>query len=394
MSIIVTDPVEQTRVPFLRGILTRSLQNVGLSFTEAYEIANQIRKNLNGDAELTTDDLTAMVVDLLKEKNYEDALERYGKSPPPMPIQIVDRGEQPQPFSKGRLSQSLEICAFPSGERYRITSAIEQQLLNDGAAEITSTELAAFTHRYLLEHEPPEMAQRYLVWVEFARSGKPLILLAGGTTGCGKSTVSSEIAHRLNIVRTQSTDMLREVMRLMIPERLLPALHVSSFNAWQTLPSSNENPTSFETHFVDGYLTQAREVAVGIEGVIHRAEHEQLSLILEGIHVNPALQERLMHQTNAIVVPFILAVLKRKQLRKQLQGRGQQVASRRSERYLEHFDEIWEVQSFLLAEADRHQIPIIPNVEISETVRLVMETIADRLAQEYTGTPEVVFAEP
>ena len=52
-----------------------------------------------------------------------------------------------------------------------------------------------------------------------------------------------------------------------------------------------------------------------------------------------------------------------------------------------------ELDSFGLAEADRHQIPIIPNVELSETIRLVMETIADRLAREYTGTPEVVFAE-
>ena len=289
MSIIVTDPVESTRVPFLRGILTRSLQNVGLSFTEAYEIANQVRKNLNGDAEITTDALTEMVTGLLEDNNYDEALERYGKSPPPMPIQVISRDGQPQPFSKSRLSQSLEICAFPSGETYKITSAIEQQLLSDGVGELSSTALAALTYHYLLEHEPPEMAHRYLVWIEFARSGKPLILLAGGTTGCGKSTVSSEIAHRLNIVRTQSTDMLREVMRLMIPERLLPALHVSSFNAWQTLPSTNENPTSFETHFVDGYLTQAHEVAVGIEGVIHRAEHEQISLILEGIHVNPGL---------------------------------------------------------------------------------------------------------
>ena len=46
----------------------------------------------------------------------------------------------------------------------------------------------------------------------------------------------------------------------------------------------------------------------------------------------------------------------------------------------------------MLAEADRHQIPIIPNIEISETIRLVMETIADRLDQEYSGAPEVVFA--
>ena len=30
--------------------------------------------------------------------------------------------------------------------------------------------------------------------------------------------------------------MLREVMRTMIPQRLLPVLHASSFNAWQELP--------------------------------------------------------------------------------------------------------------------------------------------------------------
>ena len=393
MGITVIDPVENTQVPFLRGILTRSLQDVGLSFKKAYEIANEIRKNLNSDAEITRDDLTDQVIVLLEEKEHLDVLERYKKSPHTrIPIQIIDRDGQPQPFSKGLLSQSLEICAFPADERYSIAAGIEQQLLNNDTKQQTSTELAELTYRYLQDNEPPEMAQRYLVWTEYARSGRPLILLIGGTTGVGKSTTSSEIAHRLNIVRTQSTDMLREVMRLMIPERLLPSLHVSSFNAWETLPSRDEKAATFDTHFVEGYLTQAREVAVGIDGVIQRAEREQISLILEGVHVHPTLQQRLMHQTNAIVIPFILAVLKRKQLRKQLKGRGQQVASRRSERYLGHFDEIWEMQSFLLGEADRHQIPIIPNVNQEETIRLVMETIADYLAREYTGTPETIFA--
>ena len=168
--------------------------------------------------------------------------------------------------------------------------------------------------------------------------------------------------------------------------------HSSVIKAWETLPSRDKKAATFDTHFVEGYLTQAREVAVGIDGVIQRAEREQISLILEGVHIHPTLQERLMHQTDAIVIPFILGVLKRKQLRKQLTGRGQQVASRRSERYLEHFDAIWELQSFLLEEADRRQIPIIPNVKQEETIRLVLENIADYLAREYTGTPETVFA--
>ncbi len=393
MGIAVIDPAENTRVPFLRGILTRSLQDVGLPFKKAYEIANEIRKNLSPDAEITTNGLADQVIVLLGEKQFLDALERYKKSPQTrIPIQIIERDGQPQPFSKGLLSQSLEICAFPADERYTIAAGIEQQLLNNDTTELTSTALAELTYQYLQDNEPPEMVQRYLVWTEYARSGRPLILLLGGTTGVGKSTTSSEIAHRLNIVRTQSTDMLREVMRLMIPERLLPSLHVSSFNAWQTLPSRDEKAATFATHFVEGYLTQAREVAVGIEGVTQRAEREQISLILEGVHVHPALQKHLMHETNAIVIPLILAVLKRKQLRRQLKGRGQQVASRQSERYMEHFDAIWELQSFLLEEADRLQIPIIPNVAQEETIRLVMETISDYLAREYTGTPETVFA--
>ena len=39
------------------------------------------------------------------------------------------------------------------------------------------------------------------------------------------------------IVRAQSTDMLREVMRTMVPQRLLPVLHTSSFVAWKEMPA-------------------------------------------------------------------------------------------------------------------------------------------------------------
>lgn len=392
MSINVIDPGEDTRVPFLRGILTRSLRGAGLSFTEAYDIANKVRNRLGSDADIRTDDLRKLVNDVLVKEGYDHAAQRYRRRPvAPPPIIVFDRHNQPQPFSKGILSQSLEICAFPKEECYTITSDLERRLRRDNLREITSTDLAQRTYRYLLDHAPPEMAKRYLIWIEFTRSSRPLVLLVGGTTGSGKSTMSSEIAHRLNIVRTQSTDMLREVMRLMIPQRLLPELHVSSFNAWKTLPFRDPKSVSFETHFIEGYLAQSREVAVGIEGVLQRAESEQISIILEGVHVYPAMQKRLMKQSEAIVIPLLLAVLKRKQLRKQLQGRGQQVSSRRSERYIEQFDAIWELQSYLLAEADRHDIPIIPNLDVQETTRLVMETISEILATKYSGKPKNVF---
>jgi 2-phosphoglycerate kinase len=178
--------------------------------------------------------------------------------------------------------------------------------------------------------------------------------------------------------------MLREVMRLMIPERLIPSLHTSSYLAWETLPEVNGHGDN-EPRFVSGYLTQSEHVAVGIEGVLHRADREQVSMIIEGVHVHPALQSQLQKDSGTLVVPLLVAVLKEKQLKKRLKGRGLQIESRRSARYLEHFDSIWRLQSFLLSEADRFDIPIIVNEDIESAVTSIMTTIVDQLSTVFSG---------
>lgn len=384
VSIYVVDPGERSKVPFLRGILTRSLVKAGLPFDRAYEVADSIRDEIGPDGEVTTDDLRRMVHEELKSAGEKDVLKRYrAVKSGEVPIRVVDREGTLQPFSKGHLGSSLEICAIPSERVFAITLGIERYLLRSGITRIEALELARLTYKYLLEHESDLTARRYITWRKFVHGDRPLILLIGGTTGCGKSTISSEVAHRLGIVRTQSTDMLREVMRLMIPERLLPTLHTSSFNAWEALPTWKGQPARLETHFEQGYLAQANHVSVGIEGVMSRAEREEVSLIIEGVHVYPELQRRLQGSSQALVIPFILAVLKKKRLRKQLQGRGQQIRSRRSERYLAYFDAIWQQQSFLLSEADRHDVPIIPNEDQDDTIKLVMDQIAEAVADEF-----------
>jgi 2-phosphoglycerate kinase len=392
-KLIVLDPQENTPVPFLRGILTRSLQDAGLNLEEAYQVATKVRKTLSDRPEITTRELALFVAEFLKTQGFEEVAHRYANAvPPDVLLRVIDRSGQSVPFSRAQLAQSLEICAITPAQRFDVGLQVERHLRLEGRTEVPSTEVARLTHRYLAEHTDAASARRYAYWIQFSRSGRPLILLVGGTTGCGKSSISSEIAHRLNIVRTQSTDMLREVMRLMVPVRLLPTLHTSSFTAWRALHYSEEElaaPT--ETHLIDGYLTQAGQVAVGIEGVLQRAEKEQISMIMEGVHLHPVLQRRLAAKSRALVVPFLLAVLKRKHLRKQLVGRGQLVTSRRSERYLKHFESIWQLQTFLLSEADRCQIPIISNDDREVTMRLVMDSIADALEKAYQNHHEGMF---
>ena len=50
------------KIPFLRGILTRSLQEAGMSFDDAYAAASEVRQELRDVGEITTDELRQAVV--------------------------------------------------------------------------------------------------------------------------------------------------------------------------------------------------------------------------------------------------------------------------------------------------------------------------------------------
>ena len=56
-KIFVTDSSGGNPVPFLRGILTRSLSDAGLAFDQAYEVASEIRNRLGDSARVTNDEL-------------------------------------------------------------------------------------------------------------------------------------------------------------------------------------------------------------------------------------------------------------------------------------------------------------------------------------------------
>lgn len=392
-KLIVVDAVDDTRVPFLRGVLTRSLQDAGLPFEEAYELASDLRDELSDQDEISTEELRDVVSEYLSDRGFGEVVDLYA-TPRSERATLYVRHELHNvvPFSKSTLVRSLEVSAAPRDLLYGVAASVENYLLSQSLIEIDSRSLVRITYEHLLDATGERVSRRYLRWQEFTDTTRPLILLVGGVTGTGKSTISSLTAHRLGIIRTQSTDMLREVMRRMVPRRLIPSLHESSFMAYRALPKwRREDGTTVEPQMEDGYLMQAGEVAVSVRGVFERAVQEQVSLAMEGVHLYPALQTELAKSDDALVVPSMLAITKRKALRKQLTGRGDAVKTRRAERYLEHLDDIWRLQTFLLSEADIHDVPIITDQDPDEMVRRMMRAIADRLEVDYEGDPEKVL---
>lgn len=389
---LVHRETEPARVPFLRGILTRSLQEAGLDFDDAYMVASEVRDALRDEEEVTTEQIRALVLPLLNPFG-EEAEARYRQRRSAVPTILVEHEDgHVVPFSRGRHRLALAPCGLSLDQRAAIAEHVYERLTRERLTEITSSALGLLTYQVLTEEVGKPVAHRYAVWEEFRHTDRPLLLLVGGATGAGKSTITTELSLRLDIVRAQSTDMLREVMRMMMPERLLPVLHLSSFHAWEAIPSTSRSSEDPDAVLADGYLAQLDLISVACEAVFQRALHERVSLILEGVHVHPALLESIPTGTDAIVVPVMLGVLNPESLKRRLRGRGKRVPGRRAKRYLKHFDAIWRLQSFLLSEADKAGVPIVTDEDVDEASQEVLRIVLEELGRHFQGKPNKVFA--
>jgi len=392
MKTIVINERDQTRIPFLRGILIRSLLDAGLEFEDAYRLASDMRDALAEIEEISSDDIRQRVCEMLEDEGHLGALEPY-RLPLAAPGRIVvtSRSRGSSAFSRGKHERYLRAAGVKAEKAEQTTSLVYEQLLAAGVTTIDTCALGYLTYLALEQEVSRKAARRYLVWSEYQRSGRPLIVMICGAVGTGKSTVATEVAHLLDIVRIQSTDMLREVMRMMLPERVVPVLHTSSFNAWKALPIQDVRGRDRDLLIADGYRSQAGLLSVAIEAVIHRAVEESVPIILEGVHVHPEISMNLPDDTDAITVHTTLAVLKSKELKRRLRGRGAEVPARRAKRYLNTFDSIWSLQTFLLSESDRCDVPIITNADKEKTIHQVILQVNYELSRHFSGSPRDVF---
>ena len=394
MAKTLVEDLEETRIPFLRGILIRSLQDSGLEFDEASQIASEIRNELADTALISTVDLNHMVIGRLTSLGKESAVYRYENRNSPLMVEVEQQCGRINPFSRLKFRNSLETIGLKSRESDDVVQMLQEHLTNKSIKSIKSRHLAKLIYRYLRQSSKlgPAVAHRWLVWHDFINSGRELIFLIGGTAGCGKSSTANMLANRLEIVRTQSTDMLREVMRTMIPEKLMPVLHQSSFTAWKGLPRQKKTKGDIpEALLVQGYRSQADLLSLAIEAVVDRATREHVSLVLEGVHVHPAFMEKLQTETDAVVIPVMLGLLKRKHLQQRIKDRSTNVPDRGAEHYLQYFDEIWRLQTYLLSEADRANIHIAVNENRDKIFSEIMRFTIATLAENFDSTPEKVF---
>ena len=199
-----------------------------------------------------------------------------------------------------------------------------------------------------------------------------LIILIGGASGVGTSSIAFEVANRLGIRNMISTDMIREVMRKIVSRELLPSIYESSYTAYQSLripppPELDEVLIGFRDH-VDS-------VSIGVEAVIERALTEGISIVIEGVHIVPGfIREDLVNKEN--VAMFVLTVSDENIHKGRFYSRCRQMWARRPlKRYISYFWAIRRIHRYIESQAKKHNVPVIENIDVVTTIDSIIKSL-------------------
>lgn len=284
----------------------------------------------------------------------------------------VDGEVYKEPFSKGILARSLNVADIGSLRAHEIASDIEEELNDKGISEISSSDLADVVLTHLQEVDSG-IARKYQNWRSLRGSKKPLIILIGGASGVGTSSMAFELANRLRLKNLISTDMIREVMRKIVSKDLSPVIHKSSFDAYESI----RTPSIRIDSVIEGFISHVDVVNVGIEAIIERSVKEGISTIIEGVHVVPGFIRKELLENNNIII-FTLTVDDEESHKQRFYSRCRQPWVKRSlERYMDNFATIRKTQKFLVEQAKIHDSRIINNVDINQTIDIMVNDILE-----------------
>ena len=286
---------------------------------------------------------------------------RHGE---PLPL-----GGAELPYSKGLMARALIAAGVPADRAYQLARRIELDLAERGKSSLDVDRLEELARETLGEEEGDRATRRLRRLADLQGLDLPLIILIGGSTGTGKSTVAAEVAHRLGITRVASTDFIRQTMRAFFSTEFMPTIHYSSFEAGAAVDAEvTGDPT------IVGFVEQSRHVCVGVNAAMRRALTEGWSMVLEGVHLVPGLV--MAELEGALIVHVVVAIANEDAHRMHFYVRdGATGGVRAMGKYLDCLDDIRRIQSYVVDRARREGVPVVENANVDRTIDEVIEQV-------------------
>ena len=270
-------------------------------------------------------------------------------------------------YSKGLMARALMATGLAPEPAYALARRLEREAAARNGEGITLDRVEEVATE-LLGEVGRDAAQRLRRYGRLQELDAPIVLLVGGATGTGKSTIATEAAYRLGITRVTSTDFIRQTMRAFFSRDFMPSVHYSSFEARVGEPDMPEQ-------MLQGFLDQTRNVLVGVQAALDRALHEGWSMVIEGVHLVPGMVQPI---EGPVVIHCVVAIADENQHLDHFQIRDRATGGVRPlEKYVEHFADIRALQDYIVERARRNEVPVVdrPTVEsaVGEVIGLVLD---------------------
>jgi 2-phosphoglycerate kinase len=270
------------------------------------------------------------------------------------------------------MARALAATGLSPTRAYELARRADADMQLRGENQLDLDRLAELAVEVLGESEAARTMRRLRRLQALQQLDLPILVLVGGATGTGKSTLATEVAHRLGITRVASTDFIRQTMRAFFSRDFMPSVHYSSFEAALGLTKAEEEESGDAALL--GFLDQTRNVVVGVEAAIERALDEGWSMVLEGVHLVPGMLRA--DTRNALVVQCVVAISDENHHRSHFWVRDRATDGLRPlDKYLEGMAEIRLIQDALVARAHRFDVPVIENTSIDEAVGTILDLV-------------------
>ncbi len=198
-------------------------------------------------------------------------------------------GEHGLPYSRGLMARALMAVGVAPDRAYTLARRVGDELAERGSDIVELDRLGSLAVEILGEVEGTEAVRQLRRYQVLRELDLPIVILVGGATGTGKSTVATEIAYRLGITRERALhegwSMVLEGVHL-VPG-LLPVLEDGALVSACVLKIEDE--TAHAQHFfsreagtdrgMDKYLDRFHDIRRLQELIVERAQREGVAVI-------------------------------------------------------------------------------------------------------------------
>lgn len=161
-----------------------------------------------------------------------------------------------------------------------------------------------------------------------------MLILIAGATGVGKSSLAQTLGVRFAPSRTINTSDIREALRSVLNSRSHPDLFTSSYCCDGVL----------EAEMIRHFQSQASLIHLPVAQIMRRANDPGRLQIVEGVHVLPELARMLDNLAPEVILMQQPSVMRHM---KQMQERGQLLRAKSWSRYVDSFESIRAIGSYI-----------------------------------------------